>query len=66
MATRYTVPEIRRDTDVTVIFHCGLRFALLPPHNLKIEKLKKLKNRTTTTTKTTWRYYHFTQVYHKS
>ena len=38
----YTVPEIRRVTDVIFIFHFGLFFALLPhPQNSKNHNLKK-------------------------
>ena len=38
MIIRYTVPEVRRVTDVVFIFHFGLFFALLPP--LTTQKLK--------------------------
>ena len=41
----YTVPEIWRVTDVTVIFHFGLVFALLPPNSPKKSKFKKMKKR---------------------
>ena len=41
----YTVPEIGRVTDVIVIFHFGLFFALLPSLTAqKIKILKKWKN----------------------
>ena len=56
----YTVPVIWCITDVIVIFHFGLFFALLPtkcPKNQNFEWMKK---------KTTLRYHHFTQVYQKS
>ena len=67
MTTRYTVPEMRRETDVIFIFHCGLLlFALLSPNNLKKENCKKFWKRTATATKTTWRYHHFTKLYQKS
>ena len=49
----YTVLEIWRVTDVIVIFHFGLIFALLPPKRPR--KLKILKNE-----KKPWRYHHFT------
>ena len=40
----YTVPEIWHVTDVIVIFHFGLFFALLPPLTAqKIKILKKMK-----------------------
>ena len=52
----YTVPEIWHLTDVTVIFHFGLFFALLPPKQPK--KWKFWKNGKNTT-----RYHHFTHVY---
>ena len=55
----YTAPEIWRVTDVIVIFHFGLFFALLPPNSPKI-KIKK-KNE-----KNSWRYHHFAEVYQKS
>ena len=32
MTIWYTVPEIRHVTDVIVLFHFGLFFALLPPN----------------------------------
>ena len=59
MIIGYTVSEIWHRTDVIVIFHFGLYFALLPP--LKPENWK---NRNIE--KNTWRYHHFTQVYQKS
>ena len=37
----YTVPEIWHVTDVIVIFHFGLFFALLPPKNQSFKKIKK-------------------------
>ena len=37
----YTLPEIWHMTDVTVIFHFGLFFALLPPTSPKNENFKK-------------------------
>ena len=40
----YTVLEIWCVTDVIVIFHFGLLFALLPPNNLKNENFNKMKN----------------------
>ena len=49
----YTVPDIWHVTDVIVIFHFGLLFALLLPQQPK--KWNCI-----------WRYYHFTQVYQKS
>ena len=39
----YTVPEIWHVTDVIVIFHFGLFFALSPPNSLKNQNLKKMK-----------------------
>ena len=39
----YTVPEIWHLTDVTVIFHFGLFFALLSPNSLKNQNFKKVK-----------------------
>ena len=42
MIISYTVPEIWHTTDVIVIFHFGLFFALLPP-NRPNEKFKKMK-----------------------
>ena len=53
----YTVPEIWHVTDVIVIFHFGLFFALLPQQP---KPSKFLKNE-----KTSWRYHHFTHVYQK-
>ena len=40
-----TVPEIQHVTDVIVIFHFRLFFALLPPNSPKIKILKKWKKR---------------------
>ena len=40
MIIGYTVPEIWHVTDVIVIFHFGLFFALLPPNSRK-KKIKK-------------------------
>ena len=57
--TGYTVPDIWHVTDVIVIFHSGLLFALLLPQQPKKWKVKKNYN-------CIWRYYHFTQVYQKS
>ena len=53
----YTVPEIWCVTDVIVIFHFGLFFALLlqQPKNSKFWKNEK----------NSWRYHHFTYVYQK-
>ena len=51
----YTVPEIWCMTDVIVIFHFGLFFALLQPKKSKLYKNKK----------NTWRYDHFIYVCHK-
>ena len=51
----FTVPEIWPVTDVIVIFHFGLFFALLQPKKLKFQKNEK----------NAWRY-HFTQVYQKA
>ena len=44
----------------TEIIFCHFRqfFALLPPNNLKNQTFDKNE-------KTTWRYYHFTHVYHR-
>ena len=53
-----TVPEIWWMTDVIVIFHFGLFFALLPLWQPKKWKLQKSE-------KNAWRY-HFTPVYQKS
>ena len=39
----YTVPEIWCVTDVIVIFHFGLFFALLPPNSLKNQNFEKMK-----------------------
>ena len=39
----HIVPEIWRMTDVIVIFHFGLFFALLPPNTQKIKIKKKRK-----------------------
>ena len=46
--------------DVIVVFPFGQFFALLPTNSLKNENFKK------TNEENTWRYHHFTQVYHKS
>ena len=55
----YTVPVIRRMTDVIFISHFGLFFALLSP--LRAQKIKiKKKNE-----KNAWRYHHFRHVYQK-
>ena len=51
------VPEIWSATDKTFC-HYGPFFALLPPYGPR--KSKFWKNE-----KNTWRYYHFTHVYHK-
>ena len=53
----FTVPEIWHVTDVIVIFHFGLCFAILPPFQLKKQKFQKNE-------KNTWRY-HSTHVYQK-
>ena len=55
MIISYTVPEIWCVTDVIVIFHFGLFFALL-----QSKKSKFYENE-----KNTWRYHHFTYVYQK-
>ena len=39
----YTVPEIWRITDLIVIFHFGIFFALLPPNSPQNQNLKKMK-----------------------
>ena len=39
----YTVPEIWCMTDVIVIFHFGLFFALLPPNSPKNQNFEKMK-----------------------
>ena len=39
----YIVPEILRVTDVIIIFHFELFFALLPPNSPKNQNLKKMK-----------------------
>ena len=39
----YTTPEIWRVTDVVVILHFGLFFALLPPNRPKNQNFKKMK-----------------------
>ena len=54
----YTIPEIWHMTDVTVIFHFGLFFALLPPTSPKNENFKKNE-------KKAWRYHHFIHVHQK-
>ena len=51
------VPEIWSAIDRTFC-HSGTLFVLLPPYGSR--KSKFWKNE-----KSTWRYYHFTQVYHK-
>ena len=51
----YIVPEIWRMTDVNVIFHFGLYFALLTVQKIKFHRNKK----------NTWRYHHFTSMYQK-
>ena len=43
MITCYTVPQIWHVTNVIVIFHFGLFFALLPPNSPKNQNLKKIK-----------------------
>ena len=43
MTICYTVPEIWHVTDVIVIFHFGLLFALLPPNSPKNQTFKKMK-----------------------
>ena len=43
MIIGFTVPEIWHVTDVTVIFHFGLFFALLPPNSPKNEHFRKMK-----------------------
>ena len=56
------VPEIWSVTD-RIFCHFGLFFALpCPPNNSKNQNFKKMKKKQK---KNTWRYYHFTQVYHK-
>ena len=54
----YTVPEIWCVTDVIVIFHFGLFFALLPPYQPKKSKFYKKEENMR-------RYHHFTYVYQK-
>ena len=54
----YTVSEIRRVTNVIVIFNFELFFALLTPNSPKNQNFKKMK-------KIARRYYHFTHVHHK-
>ena len=39
----YTVPEIWHMTDVIIIFHFGLFFALLPPNSPKNQNFEKMK-----------------------
>ena len=39
----FTIPEIWRMTDVIVIFHFGLFFAVLPPNSPKNQTFKKMK-----------------------
>ena len=58
------VPEIWHVTDVTVIFHFGLFFALLllssqPLTARKINNFQKIL-------KNAWKYHHFTQVDQKT
>ena len=55
----YTVPEIWCMTDVTVIFHFGLFFTLLPPKQPKKTELKKKMK------KVPGSFHHFTYVYQK-
>ena len=60
----YTVSEIWHVTDVSVIFHLGLFFALLPhptPHPPEQPKKSKFEKND----KKTWIYHHFTHVYQK-
>ena len=45
MIIYFIVPEIWHVTDVIVIFHFGLIFALLPPKSLKNKNFKKMKKR---------------------
>ena len=54
----YAVPEIWHMTDVTVIFHFGLFFALLPSNSWKNQIFKKNE-------KNTWGSHHFAHVYQK-
>ena len=55
--TRCMAPEIWSAMDI-IFCHFGLFFALLPPNDPENQIfLKDEKN--------TWRYYHFTHVYHK-
>ena len=58
MIIRYTVPEMWRVTDVTVIFILGYTFPFYPSNSPKNENFK--------TWKKDLRYHHFTQVYQKS
>ena len=51
------VPEIPSETG-RIYCHSGPYFALLPPYELKKSKFWKSKQHT-------WRYYHFTNAYHK-
>ena len=50
-----TAPEIWHVTDIIVIFHFGLFFALLTPKQPKKSKFKQNE-------KSSWRYNHFTYV----
>ena len=52
----YSVPEIWHVTNVIVIFHFGLFFALIQPKKSKFWKKWK---------KTPWRHHHFTYIYQK-
>ena len=60
MIIYYTIPEIWHMTNVIVVFHFGLLFALLPPvpplTAQKIQLKKKNENK---------RYHQFTHVYQK-
>ena len=58
MIISYTVLQIWHMTDVIVIFHFGLFFALFTPY--QPEKLKFQKNENSS-----WRRHHFTQVHQK-
>ena len=46
MIKGYTVSEIWHVTDIIVIFHFGLIFALFPRNSLKNENFKKNENKT--------------------
>ena len=55
----YTVPEIRRMTDVFFCFSVwGIFCPFIAPNNPDNQNFEKRKK--------TWRYYHFKQVYHKA